>query len=257
MLTSRQNPRFQAMLKLKMRKHRRRQKRLLAEGPKLVEDGLAAGWKLSQLALCREMLSGRAARLLERELPVLEISPHLMAILAETDSPQGIVGAFEIPSLELSKIAADLVLVVDGLQDPGNMGTLLRTAAAVGATALLCLRGSVDITSPKVVRASMGGVFRLPWLQELAAENVAAWAERTATRLVQLAPRNGIPFHRYCFSPPLALVVGNEAAGVGDVLGMACDDSVTIPMPGGTESLNAAVAAALVMYQFAIRQGLI
>lgn len=257
MLTSRQNPRFQEVIKLKIRKHRLGHRRLLAEGPKLVEEGLAAGWKLCQLVVCREMLTAHASRLLDAGLPLMEVSPQLMNSVAETDSPQGILGVFVFPSLELEHVTGDLVLVVDGLQDPGNMGSLLRTAAAVNTAAVIALRGSVDITSPKVVRASMGGVFRVPWVQGLEPTAVVEWAKSANTRLVQLVPTGGTAFHQFDYNCRLGVVVGNEGSGVSRPLAMACSGDISIPMPGDTESLNAGVAAALVLYQTAIRRGVI
>ncbi len=252
MIDSRQNPRFQQVRRLKQRKYRQQQKELLAEGPLPIKEGLAQKWELQQLVFCREMLSPGAEELLSKELPLLEISPALMRLLTDTETPQGVVGVFQWPEIGLDNLTGDMVLVIDGLQDPGNMGTLLRTAAALNLPAVLSLKGSVDITSPKVVRASMGGVFQVPWVQNIAPAEAAAWLTGRGIKTVAMVPRQGVPFHEFDYSGNVAVVVGNEAAGISAEIADICQEGVTIPMPGNTQSLNAAVAVALVLYHAAI-----
>jgi len=149
-----------------------------------------------------------------------------------------------------------LVLILDGIRDPGNAGALLRSASAAGISGVIAITGTVDLSSAKVVRASMGGVFRVPWVSEVDPEQVIGWAASTGFKLVCLEPRDGIPFHRFDYGTKLALVVGSEADGVSIDLASACSDALTIPMPGGNESLNAAMAATLVLYQALIYRGL-
>ena len=252
MLASRQNPRFQQVLRLKQRKYRQQQKEFLAEGPLPIKEGLAQKRVLRHLVFCREMLSPAATELIADGLPLLEVSPALMKLLADTDTPQGVVGVFGWPDTELAGLSGDLLLVVDGLQDPGNTGSVLRTAAAVGVSAVLSLKGSVDLTAPKVVRASMGGIFQVPWIQNITPAEAADWLGAKGIKPVAMVPGEGTPFHRFDYSGNLALVVGNEAAGISSEIADICREGVTIPMPGNTQSLNASVAVALVLYQAAI-----
>lgn len=257
MITSRQNPEFKELLKLGQRKHRHRQGAFLAEGLRLVEDGLAAGWIPVKLLVSPPLLSARAAQATAGwHYPVLELSPELMALAGDTETSQGIMAVFALPAVQLGDIAGNLILILDGIRDPGNAGALLRSASAVGVDGVIALSGSVDLSSPKVVRASMGGIFRVPWVSDVDPNQVLQWAESSSFRIVRLEPRDGIPFHRYEYKGRLALVVGSEAEGVSPELARGCSAALTIPMPGGSESLNAAMAATLVMYQALINRGL-
>lgn len=255
MITSRHNPEFKELMKLHGRKARHQQGVFIAEGLRLVEDGVAAGWTPVKLVLSPPLLSSRAAEAVSQwEFPRLELAPELMALVSETETSQGIMAVFPLPTFQLEAIQGDLVLILDGIRDPGNAGTLLRSASAVGINAVISLTGTVDFSSPKVVRSSMGGVFRVPWVSGLEAGQVLNWANAGGYRLVSMEPRNGIPFHHYDYKAKLALIVGSEAEGVSPELAGACSHRLTIPMPGGQESLNAAIAATLVMYQALIQR---
>ena len=257
MITSRQHPEVKELLKLSQRKHRLRQGQFLAEGLRLVEDGLAAGWIPVKLVVSPPLLSKRAAAALAQwDYPRLELAPELMALACDTETSQGVMALFPLPECNLDSIRGELVLVLDGISDPGNAGTLLRSGAAVGVSGLIATAGTADLSSPKVVRASMGGVFRVPWAMDAEPDQVVSWAKTEGWQLVTLEPRGGIPYHRFAYKDKLALVVGSEADGVGTEIASACSAAVTIPMPGGLESLNAAIAATLVLYQVLIYRGL-
>jgi TrmH family RNA methyltransferase len=257
MITSRQNSEFKELLKLTQRKHRRRQGLFLAEGLRLVSDGIESGRSPQKLVLCPPLLNARAQeRIAAWDYPVLELAPELMALAGDTDTSQGVMAVFPLPTAQLEDMEGSLFLVMDGIRDPGNAGALLRSGAATGIDGIIALKGTVDLSSPKVVRASMGGVFRLPWVEEVEPGDLIQWAQAADFSLLGLEPRDGIPFHKFDYSPNLALVVGNEADGVSPVLASACSDALTIPMPGGSESLNAAMAATLVLYQALIHRGL-
>lgn len=257
MITSRHNPQVIELLKLGQRKYRHRLGLFLAEGLRLVEDGLVAGWTPVKLILSPPLLGKRAVETVEGwDYPRLELSPELMALAGDTETSQGVMAVFERPSADLDNFDGDLVLIMDGLRDPGNAGAIMRSCSAVGAHGVIALTGSVDLSSPKVVRASMGGVFRVPWVSDVDAQQVIQWADAAGFQLVRLEPRGGMPFHLYDYSKKLALVVGNEAEGIRPELFSACSGSLTIPMPGGQESLNAAMAATLVLYQALIYRGL-
>ncbi len=257
MISSRHNPRFRELVKLQSRKQRQQQGAFVAEGLRLVEDGLAAGWKPIELVVSPPMLSPETlARVREWDVPRLEVTPQLMAMASGTETPQGIMAVFPLPQHGPDALGGDLVLILDGIRNPGNAGTLLRSAAAVAAGGVLALRGTVDLSAPKVVRASMGGIFRVPWVQGLEARDAVRWAQDAGFRLLGLEPRGGVPFHRCDYSGKIALVVGGEAHGVNPELRQACAGVLTIPMPGGQESLNAAMAATLVLYQARIYKGL-
>lgn len=256
-ISSRQHPEVKELIKLNQRKQRLRQGRFLAEGLRLVEDGLAAGWIPQQVIISQPLLSEHAAKVVSRwDYPRTDLAPELMALVGDTETSQGVMAVFALPSLKLDAIQGDLVLVLDGIRDPGNAGTLLRSGSAAGIGGLIATAGTVDLSSPKVVRASMGGVFRVPWVMNVEPGQVVSWAKAGGWKLVTMEPRGGIPFHRFPYKDKLALVVGSEADGLGEEIAAACSAAVTIPMPGGLESLNAAMAATLVLYQALIYRGL-
>jgi TrmH family RNA methyltransferase len=257
MITSRQHPEVKELLKLSQHKQRLRQGLFLAEGLRLVEDGLAASWTPVKLIVSPPLLSQRGKEAVSRwDYPRLELAPELMALAGDTETSQGIMALFNLPERSLASVRGDLALVLDGIRDPGNAGALLRSGSAAGVSGLIATAGTVDLSSPKVVRASMGGIFRVPWAMDAEPAEVVDWAKAGGWQLVTLDPRGGIPFHHFPYKGKLALVVGSEAEGVGKEIAAACSAAVTIPMPGGLESLNAAMAATLVLYQALIYRGL-
>lgn len=256
MITSRQHPEVKELLKLSQRKQRLRQGLFVAEGFRLVADGIAAGWVPHKLIISPPLLTERSREVVNRwDFPHLELEPALMARVSDTETSQGVMAIFTLPTRSL-EIQGNLALVLDGLRDPGNAGALLRSGAAAGLDGVIATSSTVDLSSPKVVRASMGGIFRVPWVMGVAPDQVIGWAKAGSWQLVTLEPRGGIPFHHFSYSGKIALVVGSEATGVGEELAAAATTAVTIPMPGGQESLNATVAASLVLYQALISRGL-
>jgi TrmH family RNA methyltransferase len=240
---------------LQQRKGRRRRALTLAEGVRLVEEALAAevhvvgavvSPTLGDVPRGAHLLAALAAR----AIPVEEVAPRPFAQLAQTDTPQGVIAVVEPPRWTLADLRPGPgapVLVLDAVQDPGNVGTLLRTAFALGAAGVLLLKGTADLANPKVVRSAMGATFRLPALP-LDQTEFAAWAARERLT-VWAAAADGTPLPR--LSPPerLALVVGNEGVGVSPGLRSLALHQVAIPLARGAESLNVAVAAGIVLHE--------
>lgn len=240
---------------LQQRKGRRRRGQTLAEGVRLVEEVLAAGVPCEGVVTLRGLGdTPRGAALLEalagHAIPMEEVSEHEFRSLAATDTPQGVVAVIEVPTWSLADVAARAgapVLVLDAVQDPGNVGTLLRTAFALGAAGAVLLRGSADLANPKVIRAAMGASFRLPSATAEPAELVA-WCRQTGTT-VWAAAMQGTALARATVPDRLALVVGNEGAGVSEELRALAVQHVAIPLARGAESLNVAVAAGILLYE--------
>ncbi len=240
---------------LQRRKERRRRALAVAEGVRLVEEALSAGVRFRGV-LCDPTLTGhvRGAALLQRlaEHAVLieEITERELARLAHTESPQGIVALIDPPRWRLSDVrpaAWHPVLVLDAVQDPGNVGTLLRTAFALGSPGAILLKGTADLANPKVMRAGMGATFRLPVATADDAD-FARWAEEHEV-MIWTAAADGTPLARLRRPERLALVVGNEGAGVRPFVRSLADHPVAIPLARGAESLNVAVAAGIVLYE--------
>ena len=178
-----------------------------------------------------------------------------MKSLADTVSPQGVVVIARRPRAGngdlWSATETPLVLVLDRLQDPGNVGTLLRSAEGAGVTAVAVLEGTADPFSPKALRSSMGSAFRLPVVTEL---NGREFLEQARTRGCAVLAADGggaVSFRRTDWTRPTVLVVGNEGRGVAQDLLEACDQRVAIPMRGSVESLNVATAGAVLLFEAA------
>jgi TrmH family RNA methyltransferase len=249
---------------LHRRRGRERRGLALAEGVRLVEEALAGGISIRGAAVSPTLESttrGKSlkASLAERSIQVEALDDRELEELADTEHPQGVVAVIEPKRWALDDIRLSpgtALLVLDGVQDPGNVGTMLRTAMGLGATGVIALKGTADLTNPKVIRSAMGASFRLPAVPASPQEFVA-W---TRLQLAQIwvadssgEPLTGLP-RRTADRPPVALVVGNEGAGVSETVDRGATRRIAIPLSSGVESLNVAVAAGILLYEI-IRDG--
>jgi RNA methyltransferase, TrmH family len=231
----------------------------VAEGVRLVEEALATGTDIRGAAVSPALEAttrGKAlkAALLDRGVRVEEVTEPELDALTDTEHPQGIAAVVEPRHWSLADIRVlpgMTTLVLDGVQDPGNVGTILRTALGLGAAGVVALKGTADLTNPKVVRGGMGATFRLPSVPA-APEELVAWA-RLQRALIWVAAAGGetpdrLP-SRSAQRPPILLVVGNEGAGVGPALEAAADRRIGIRLAPGVESLNVAVAAGILLHE--------
>ena len=240
---------------LQQRKARKRQRLAVAEGVRLVEEALAAGVPFRGVMVARDFGgTERTARLLRNlsahAVPIEDVAERTLAQLADTDTPQGVLAVLEPPAWTRDKIRvaeSAPVLVLDGVQDPGNVGTLLRTAFALGAGGALLLPGTADLTNPKVIRAGMGATFRLP-SAPASPDEFRAWVERERAT-VWAAVAEGTPLSRLPKPERLALIVGSEGAGIRPAVAALAAARVAIPLARGAESLNVAVAAGIILHQ--------
>lgn len=240
---------------LHRRKARERRGLALAEGVRLVEEMLASGVDCKGVLVAPGLQAtarGAALRLAlnARGVPLEEVSDTLLAELSATEHPQGVVAVVAPRRWELADIVPTPgrpVVVLDALQDPGNVGTIARTALAFGAAGLLALPGTAELTSPKTWRAGMGALFRLPYAVA-SVEEVAAWRTEHMVS-VWAAAADGPAFESSPSPERLALLLGNEGAGIGEAGRSLMDRTVGIPMRPEAESLNVAVAAGILLYQ--------
>jgi len=255
MITSIHNPKVQWVRKLQAQaKDRRQDESFVVEGVRLVEEALNANWEI-RLVLYSEALSPRGMALVDsftaRDIPTEIVSPHVMQAAAHTETPQGLLAVLAMKGLPLPA-ALDFVLIPDAVRDPGNLGTLLRTAAAAGVQAILLPPGTTDLFAPKVVRSAMGAHFRLPILS-MDWPGIEATLKPPAPAMqfsVYLADAKGEQAYTDAdFRRATALLIGGEAAGAGTQAAQLADHRIRIPMPGGAESLNAAVAAAILLFE--------
>lgn len=260
LITSRQNDMVKHVRSLQEKKNRDREGLFLIEGAKAIKEALASGclpWRLfmTEKAEAQEG-TGSILPLLDK-CPVIRVNDQVMAHMSETRAPQGIIAVLKMPDPVLDEIIVDdasLILIVDGIQDPGNFGTIIRTADAFGAKAVISTPGTADLYNGKTLRSTMGSLFHLPvvreadpgdlsdFLQKNKIHTLAAHLDSAALQLTDLElPR------------PLAIVLGNEGAGVSEQMLEMCQGKVKIPMVGQAESLNVATSAAVILYE-AFRQ---
>ena len=247
---------------LKRRKARGRRGLALVEGVRLVEEAVSAGVRITGAVVAPELArTTRGTELragLERHaVPVQEVTAKVFGPLADTDTPQGIIAIVEPRRWTIDAVPLEgtpTVLVIDGVQDPGNVGTLLRTAHALGARATVVLRGTADVWGPKTLRAAMGATFRHPVIGFDDAGFIA-WAHRHNVTLWATAA-DGEPLHRAIGTRDegrgtgvIAVIVGNEGAGIRPHLNAVSAKRVAIPLAQGAESLNVAVAAGILLYE--------
>lgn len=248
MITSSQNPKLKLVHALMGRaKERREANAFVVEGVRLVEEAVNAGWKF-QFALYSDGLSERGSHLLNRLranlIEVDEVSGDLLQKLSDTETPQGILAVLEFTQLPIPNVP-DFLLIPDQVRDPGNLGALLRSAAATGVQGVLIPPETTDAFAPKVLRAGMGAHFHLP-IHSLTWEEIKT---RTNDMNVYIADMDGNSCWETDLGKPLALVIGGEAEGASDEARRLANGRISIPMARGVESLNAGVAGSVLMFE--------
>jgi TrmH family RNA methyltransferase len=261
MLTSLQNPLVKQMRKLHRAKERREQSLFLVEGTHLIEAACTAGFSLETLCYTAAWqakypdLWQQVAQMAGR---VELVSEEVLQAVATTVNPDGVIATAQRltssslsggSSLDDSMATPQLGIALETLQDPGNLGTVIRTAAAVGADGLWLSQDSVDLDHPKVLRASAGQWFRLPMR---VSQNLQADLQQLQCQGVQIVatlPTARLSYWQVDFTSPTIVVLGNEGAGLTDPIAELSDVAVKIPLAPGVESLNVAIAAALLLYE--------
>ncbi len=269
---SRQNARVRELRAAFARSGRNVPEVIGIEGEHLLIEALRSGLRIRTVFLSHDVEhvrprvpghesnrhSGRisALRRMERlrlpaSVPVVELTPAVFASAVATESPQGIAALVEPPHYSLDDALAGsnpLVVVAAGLQDPGNLGTLIRSAEAFGASGVLALPGTVDVWNGKALRASAGSAFRVPFICDRSARLFEALAGRRIPVLAAVAA-DAVPCSRANLAGPAAILIGNEGSGLSAELLDRAQSRIAVPMPGPVESLNAAVAASILLYE--------
>jgi len=249
MITSPQNPRMKWLHALQRQPRQRREERIFViEGVRLAEEALAGGWN-ARLVVYTEDLNerGRAvvAGFAACGAPVELVSGAVLRSVSDTETPQGLLVALDWRVAALPD-HLDFVFIPDKLRDPGNLGAMLRTAAAAGVQAVFLPPETTDAFAPKVLRAGMGAHFRLH-IQVLDWEEIAEMLPGLNIYLASAG--DGLPYTQADFKSPLALIVGGEAEGASPQATRLSTARVHIPMPGGSESLNAAIAGGVLIFE--------
>ena len=231
---------------------------IFVEGTRLAEECVAAGLRLQACFVTTEP-DGRIGAVLGRlSCPVFEVTEAILASLADTVHPQGIILIAERPWPALDQVLAGdaaLILGLDRVQDPGNVGTLIRTAEAAGATGVLAFAGTADAFSPKALRGAMGSSFRLPVITDVSGIAAIAACRKRGLQAV-IATGDGESTHcEHDWRRPTLLILGNEGRGVDADLRKHCDARLRIPLHAPVESLNVAAAGAVLLFEAARQRG--
>ena len=230
---------------------------VLLDGPHLVQEALSAGVELHVAAFAADAALGRLAALAAgcaaRGARVVSAPDSVLSMMSPVKQPSGVVAIARLtPSSVQSAVASrapQLLLVLDHVQDPGNVGAIVRAAEACGATAVITGPGTADPFGWKALRGSMGSAFRLPVACVRNLDQALQAARAAGLRIFSTIPREGTPLARASLTQPSAILLGGEGAGLHAELLSTADESLTIPMQQPVESLNVAIAAALVLYE--------
>jgi len=227
------------------------------EGPDLVEAALDSGAEVEAIYVeATKLDQGDVVRLLERardaEVRVVALAPGVLQRVADAATPQPLLASVRFALADLADLARlttpGLVLVLDNVRDPGNAGTIIRSADAAGALAVVLSGDSVDPYNPKTLRASAGSIFHVPVVVATLEATLAHFAQRGVRRYATVV-RGGTPYHEADLSGACVVVIGNESAGLDEDAVARCDESLSIPMAGRSESLNCGVAASLIAFE--------
>ena len=250
-ITSLQNTLVKKTAELKNKKARQTEGTFFLEGKRAIEEALTSGWQLEAL-FCTEQYEKENLALAETKAPCYLVDEHIMGKLAATEHPQSVGAVIKQKKNTLADLAgkAGLVLILDGVMDPGNLGTIIRTADAAGVLGVVIADNSVDLFNPKVVRSTMGSIFHLPVIIGTSREEIKDFCAKEQIALWATALEDGVDFHSVSWPEKLALVMGNEARGVSaEMLAMA-EKKIFIPMQGKAESLNVAIATGILLFAY-------
>lgn len=262
-ISSAANKLIKEIASLKQRKYRDKLGMFVAEGVRLVEECGTTNWPIAMCIYTEEAAKhARTQAVIERlsaeNCRMISVSEEVYHKISDTDQPQGIMAIikkrqFSIDQLVTANNKPPLLVVLDGIQDPGNVGTIIRTADAAGCTGVIALKGSADIFAGKTVRATMGSLFHLPIMEGLSHAELIFTCKQAGIKLLATCLQQSEEYYRADFTCPAAVVLGNEGQGITPELIDAADSRLIIPLIGQAESLNVAVAAGIILYE-AVRQ---
>lgn len=252
-MLSRDNRLVKFGLKLKQKKCREEENKFLIEGIRFVEEGIQSG-DVECVFYSQKLLETRGSdRILGMHHSMHEVSDSVLKELCDTENPQGVAAVVKKRSWRMDSIKNDFIVIADGVQDPGNMGTIIRTCDAAGVGAVAVVKGSVDIYNPKTLRSTMGSIFHMPVIVYEDFESLAGELSMVGYNMYAASLDTESYIYNCDFKEKTAVVIGNEANGIPDQHMKLCTHKVKIPIMGTAESLNAGVAAAVIIYE-AVRQ---
>jgi TrmH family RNA methyltransferase len=256
-ITSLSNPIIKDIKSLTQKKNRDASNKFIAEGLKLVIDAIDSGWEIEILiyakaAVQKEIVQKTAAKVVANSGLVLEVTEKVLTSITRRDNPQMVVGVFKQRFSDLGKLepkSGDTFIALDRVRDPGNLGTIIRTADAAGIKGVILVGATTDAFSIETVRATMGSIFALPILK-CDVGTFLSWQNAHDISVIGSHLKGSVDYRTIDYkSKPTVLLMGNEQAGLPDELASKCDQLARIPQVGDADSLNLAIATALMIYE--------
>jgi len=256
-IESKDNKLYKTIKKLKEKKYRIKEGKFILEGFRIIEEAVKAKIDIEYIIITEDNLSNlkEAEYLRDRsEDKIILISENLFISLSSTENPQGILAIAKFKNIE-ENLNGDFYVVCDKVQDPGNLGTIIRTAHAAGVDGIILTKGTVDIYNEKTIRSTMGSIFYIPIYYDDSKFTIIKKLKDKGVALVTTSLQESKNFFNENLKGKVMLAVGNEGNGISEELFNLADKKVKIPMPGGAESLNVAVASAIILFE-KVRQNL-
>ncbi len=257
-ISSYKNNKIKDLRSLYKKKYQNKKGQIVLEGVRIIEDALAEGAKIKRVFYIKDLLEkNRTAKLIKQlkaeNIELIAITEEICDRVSDVENSQGILAVVKRPEYELNDLLnqkeGSFLLIIDRLQDPGNLGTIIRTADAAGIDGIIMTKGTVNLYNQKVIRATMGSLFRIPAVSVDKLNQLKAFLTKQEVKLFATSLKGEKNYFAADYSGNVALIVGNEAHGVRDELITLADETIKIPLRGGAESLNAAIATAIVTYE--------
>lgn len=248
-ILSKDNKLIKGAQKLKQKKYREEENRFIIEGIRFVEEGIMAG-DIEHIFYSQKLLEAKGSeRILNKHSSIHEVSDAVLKELCDTENPQGVAAVVNKRFWNIVDIKNNFIVIADGVQDPGNMGTIIRTCDAAGLGAVIVIKGSVDIYNSKTLRSTMGSIFHIPVIVYDDFKNIAEELSSDGYNIYGASLDTESYIYDCNFRDKTAVVIGNEANGIPEEHLKFCTHRIKIPMAGTAESLNAAVAGAVIIYE--------
>ena len=259
-LTSLQNPKVKSVVRLRKRQYRDRLRRALVDGRKELLCALDGGHSVEEVFWCESMLEGSKAegilgRAAEAGAEITPVSAKVFERMAYGDRAEGVLGVIETPEFSLDRLPQEstpLIVVVEGLEKPGNLGAVLRSADAAGATGLIVCDAQTDILNPNAIRSSLGTIFTVP-IAEAGSPEALEWLRDQGIQILAATPHTERHYTQVDLTTPCAIVLGSEHDGLTPLWMDGADQQIAIPMRGAADSLNLAMSATVLLFE-AVRQ---
>ena len=255
-ISSKDNEFIKHIKKLKNKKYRDLNNEYLVEGIKIIQEAIQENAKIKQIVICDE---GEQTSEIPKELmyeiakyDCIYVTQKIFNSITDVSNPQGILAVIEKPSKNEIEYSEGIIVVLDNIQDPGNLGTILRTVDSIGLKQIVVSKGTADAYNPKVIRSTMGAIFRINIVEVDEIEKTLKEMKKHKYKTVVTTPNTSKTIYDIDYKKK-AIIIGNEANGVEKQIIDNADEKVKIPMPGRAESLNASVATGIVLYEY-VRQ---